>query len=146
MNMKLFILFILLPIAACHQTASERVSIELKKHLQPQDSIVNKLDFGKTFVLESSERQGIDHERYKEFDYWKDIDKTFFEHLSDKEYSNADENGGISTTLSIYKAIKKGTTEIKFYKRKYYSPRFFSDTIKRDTASILYNTYKFIIE
>lgn len=144
--MKYFLFFILLSIAACHQTASERVSKELKKHLQPQGIIINKLGYGKTFVLESSERLGIDHERYKEFDYWKDIDKSFFEHLSDKEYSNANEDGGISTTLSIYKAIKKGTTEIKFYKRKYYSPRFYSDTVKADTTNILYSTYKFIIE
>lgn len=144
--MKYFLFLISLSAASCRQTAGERVSIELKKHLQPQNNIINKLDLGKTFVLESSETQGIDNERYKKFDYWKDIDKNYFEHVTDKEYSNPDEAGGISTTLSIYKAIKKGTTEVKFYKRKYYSRRYYSDTIKFDTTSILYSTYKFIIE
>lgn len=144
--MKILFLFIITAVTACHQSASERVEKELKKHLQPKDSIVNKLDLGKTFVLESSERQGIDQERFKEYDYWKEIDKNYFEYVTSKEFSNPDENGGISTTLEIHKAIKKGYTEIKFYKRKYYSLRSAPDTIQKDTARILYNTYKFNIE
>ncbi|MES2430086.1 MAG: hypothetical protein V4556_04060 [Bacteroidota bacterium] len=144
--MKYLFFFILSSIAACHQTASERVAKELKNHLQPKDNIINKLELGKTFVLESSEVQGIDHERYKEFDYWKEIDKNYFEYVTSKEFSNPDENGGSATTLEIQKAIKKGYTEVRFYKRNYYGNKILSDTLQKDTARILYNTYKFNIE
>lgn len=144
--MRYLLVLCIVSITACYQSASVRVDREMKKHLVPKDSIVNTMERGETFVLESSETQGIDHERFKEFDYWKDMDATYFEHIADKEYSNPDEDGGTSTTLSIYKAIKKGYTEIKFYKRKYYRNKQLSDTTLLDTAQILYNTYKFTID
>jgi len=137
---------IIFSFAKCQQTASERVEQELKNHLQPKDSIINTLSLGKTFALESSERQGIDQERFKEFDYWKEIDTNYFHYVTSKEFSNPDENGGISTTIEIQKAIKKGYTEVKFYKRKYYGYKNLPDTTQKDTAQILYNTYKFNIE
>ncbi len=121
---------------------------EWKKHLQPQDSIINIIKEGKTFALESNETQGIDHERWKEFDYWKEMDKSFFENKGEKKFSNPDEDGGTETTLEIFKAIKKGETEIRFYKRRYYSPgNPANDTVAvKDTNAYLYSTYKFRIE
>lgn len=127
-------------------TASERADQELNNHLQPKDSVINTLPLGKTFALESSEVQGVDHERFKEFDYWKEIDTNYFRYVTSKEFSNPDENGGIATTIEIQKAIKKGYTEVKFYKRKYYGNKNLPDTAQKDTAQILYNTYKFNIE
>ncbi len=118
----------------------------MKKHLDPQDSIVNKMELAKTFALQSSEREGIDQERFKEFDYWKEMDKEFFQYVESKTFSNPDEAGGISTKLEIYKAIKKGETEIRFYKKHYYGNKNPADTsFVRDTATYLYNTYKFNI-
>ena len=78
---------------------------------------------------------------------WKEMDKDFFQYIEDKEFSNPTEDGGTSTTLEIYKAIKKGNTEVRFYKKHYYGNRNPADSsIVKDTTSYLYNTYKFSIE
>ena len=119
----------------------------MKKHLDPQDSIVNKMEPGKTFALQSSERPGVDNERFKEFDYWKEMDKDFFQFVENKTFNNPGEAGGSATTLEIYKAIKKGNTEIRFYKKHYYGNKNPADTsFVKDTATHLYNTYKFNIQ
>ena len=104
--MRFFLFIILTSIVACNETASERVAKELKNHLQPRDSIINKIKIGETFVLQSSERDGIDRERFREFTYWKDIDNTFFENNDNKGFSNPDEAGGMINSLQIYKALK----------------------------------------
>lgn len=121
---------------------------EWKKHLRPENEKVNVLKEGKTFALESSEVQGIDHERWKEFDYWKEMDNSFFERVGEKTFSNPGEDGGTAVTLEIFKAIKKGETEIRFYKKHYYSPRDpATDTLSnKDTTVYLYSTYKFRVE
>jgi hypothetical protein len=126
----------------------KQLAKEWKKHLRPENEKVNVIKESKTFALESSEVQGIDHERWKEFDYWKEMDNSFFERIEEKVFSNPDEAGGTATTLEIFKAIKKGETEIRFYKRHYYSPRKpENDTLTvKDTAAYLYSTYKFRIE
>ena len=97
-------------------------------------------------MLQSSERDGIDRERFREFTYWKDIDNTFFENNDNKGFSNPDEAGGMITSLQIYKALKKGYTEVKFYKAKYHHQQEIEDSVKTNTDTVLYNTYKFNIE
>lgn len=120
---------------------------EWKKHLQPQDSIVNVMRVGQTFALESHEVQGIDRERFKEFDYWKEWDEGFFEPLGSKSFSNPDEAGGLKFTLEIFKAIRKGETEIRFYKKRWYGNLSPEDALAaKDTTVYLYNTYRFRIE
>ncbi|MGG9970670.1 hypothetical protein ACQ33O_02655 [Ferruginibacter sp. SUN002] len=141
----LFILSLILTVS-CNRSLSEKIKDELSKHIEPKDSVINKMKIGETFVLESSEVEGIDRERYKEFDYWKEIDTNYFKYVASKEFSDPEMAGGSSTTLEIQKAIKAGYTEVKFYKRKYYGNKAMPDSIKRDTASILYNTYKFEIK
>ena len=143
------LIVLLVIVSSCNNdgSASARFDREMKKHLEPKDSIVNKMELGKTFALQSSERQGVDNERFKEFDYWKEIDKDFFQYVESKTFSNPDEAGGSATTLEIYKAIKKGNTEIRFYKKHYYDMTAPVDSIVvRDTAAYLYNTYKFSVE
>lgn len=120
---------------------------EWEKHLQPKDSIVNVMKAGETFALESSEVQGVDHERFKEFDYWKEYDESFFERSESKDFSNPLEDGGTIFSLEIFKAIKKGETEFRFYKKHYYGNKDPMDsTYIKDTTAYLYNTYKFRIE
>lgn len=133
-----------------HLTALEK---EWKNHLNPQDSIVNTLKLGKTFALESSQVNGIERNEYNEPEYWKELDTNYFKRVESKDFSNKEEEGGSTYTLEIFKAIKKGTTEIKFYKReKNSNPESTEDPIQeslnensRDTT-IMYNTYKFRIE
>ena len=148
--MRFILIALITVISSCNNgsnDASSRLEREMKKHLDPQDSIVNKMELNKTFALQSSETQGVNNERYKEFDYWKEIDKEFFQYVEAKEFSNSNEAGGSSTTPEIYKAIKKGTTEVRFYKKHYYGNHNPADSsIVKDTTSYLYNTYKFSIE
>ena len=148
--MKYILIALIAVISSCNnesKDASARLEKELKKHLDPMDSIINKIKLNKTLALQSSERQGVDNERFKEFDYWKEVDKNFFQYVESKEFSNPSEAGGASTTLEIYKAIKKGNTAIRFYKKHYYSNRSPADTsYVKDTTAYLYNTYKFSIE
>ena len=148
--MKYIFIALIVVISSCNNdsgNASARLDKEMKKHLDPQDSIVNQMGLDKTFALQSSERQGVDNERFKEFDYWKEMDKNFFQYVESKTFSNPDEAGGSATILEIYKAIKKGNTEIRFYKKHYYGNKNPVDTsFVRDTATYLYNTYKFNIQ
>ena len=148
--MKYIFIALIVVISSCNNNggnASARLDEEMKKHLDPQDSIVNKMEPGKTFALQSSERQGVDNERFKEFDYWKEMDKDFFQFVENKTFNNPGEAGGSATTLEIYKAIKKGNTEIRFYKKHYYGNKDPADTsFVKDTATHLYNTYKFSIQ
>lgn len=152
MKISAFLLLTLLFFVACKTNDSrsskdKALAKEWKKHLRPENDTLNIIKLDKTFALESSEVQGIDRERYKEFDYWKEMDDSFFEREGEKTFSNPDEAGGSATTLEIFKAIKKGETEIRFYKRHYYSNRDPNDTIQvKDTAAYLYSTYKFRIE
>ena len=145
--MKYIFIFVAVLISSCFNLSKDaglRLEKEWKKHLAPKDSIINMLQTGKTFALQSSETQGIDHERFKEFDYWKEVDKNYFEYAGSKEFSNPGEDGGTLTTLEIYKAIKPGETEIKFYKKHYYGNRNPTDAgYAKDTIAYLYNTYKF---
>ena len=120
---------------------------EWQKHLNPRNEKINVIQLGKTIALESSETQGVDHERFKEFDFWKEYDKTFFERMENKSFSNPQMAGGVETSLEIFKAIKKGETEIRFYKKHYYGNRDPKDTsYLKDTITYLYNTYKFRVE
>jgi hypothetical protein len=130
-----------------HDDHLKALEKEWKKHIQPKDSIVNVMQIGKTFALESSETQGIDHERFKAFDYWKEYDENFFEKQDSKDFSNPEEAGGVKYALEIFKAIKKGETEIRFYKKHYYGNRDPKDTsYVKDTITYLYNIYKFKVE
>ena len=148
--MKYILIVFIALISSCNNdgnNVSSKLEKEMKKHLEPRDSIINKLELNKTMALQSSETRGVDHERFKEFDYWKELDKDFFQYVESKEFSNPGEAGGRSTTLEIYKAIKKGITDIRFYKKHYYGNRNPADSsIKKDTVSYLYSTYKFSIE
>ena len=148
--MKYIFIALIIFVSSCNNNggnASARLDKEMKRHLDPKDSIVNQMELDKTFALQSSERQGVDNDRFKEFDYWKEMDKNFFQYVESKTFSNADEAGGSATTLEIYKAIKKGNTEIRFYKKHYYGNKNPADTsFVRDTATYLYNTYKFNIQ
>ncbi len=141
---------LLLILSSCNnesKDASARLDKEMKKHLDPKDSIINVMEQGNTFALQRSEREGIDQERFKEYDYRKEVDTNFFKYVESKTFSNPDEAGGVSTSIEIYKAIKKGETEIRFYKTHYYGNRNPADTgYVKDTAAILYNTYKFSIK
>jgi hypothetical protein len=152
--MKLSLCFIILSfiISACNNAGKndnhyQALEKEWKKHLRPADSVINVLPLGKTFALESSETQGIDHERFKEFDFTKEINPEYFEFIDSKNFSNPEEAGGSLFTLEIFKAIKKGETEVRFYKKHYYGNRDPQDTsYVKDTTRYLYNTYKFRIE
>jgi hypothetical protein len=127
-----------------HYKALEK---EWTKHLRPRDSIWNNLSVGQTFALESSETQGVDLERFRDFDYWKDYDNTFFERMETRNFSNPAETGGTLFSLEIFKALKKGETEVKFYKKHYYGNRDPKDSSYIiDTTTYLYNTFKFRIE
>lgn len=148
---SLFLLLAIVIVVSCNnggRNIGERnLEGEWKNHLAPRDSIVNLIKTGKTFALESSETRGVDHERFKKFDYWKEIDKGYFEYITSKSFSNPGEDGGTETTLEIYKAIRPGETEVRFYKRNYYGNRDPSDSSNvKDTAAILYNAFKFRIE
>ncbi len=148
-NYCLLFLFIT---TACNNTENrtkkeKELANEWKIHLRPKDSIVNVMKIGETFALESSEVQGIDREAYKQFDYWKEMDTLFFERTESKDFSNPDEAGGSIVNLEIFKAIKKGETEIRFYKKHYYGNRDPQDSsYVKDTTTLLYNSYKFRIE
>lgn len=122
---------------------------ERKKHLIPQDSVVNLIKIGKTIAFESSLVKGINRDEYPEPEYWKEIDSNFFQKIETKDYNDPQEDGGSSYSLEIFKAVKKGITEIKFYKKEIINANENSDdtieTNQKDTT-ILYNTYKFKIE
>lgn len=120
---------------------------EWQKHLNPLSEKVNVIQLGKTFALESSETQGIDRERFKEFDYWKEYDESFFERQNSKDFNNPEEAGGVKYSLEIFKTIKKGETEMRFFRRHYHGNRDPKDTsYVKDTITYLYNTYKFRVE
>lgn len=117
---------------------------EWEKHLKPESEKINVLKYGKTFALESTKTQGIDQERFREFDYWKEYDDSFFERMESKSFSNPLEDGGVETSLEIFKAIKKGEAEIRFYRKHYYGNRDPNDTnYVKDTLTYLYNIYRF---
>lgn len=152
--MKHFFFFLLVFsfIIACtsssrHADHLKALEKEWKKHIRPKDSTENLVRTGETIAIESSEVQGVDHESLKEFDYWKEYDTAFFERQETKYFSNPDEAGGIAYSLEIFKAIKKGETEMRFYKKHYYGNRDPQDsTYVKDTTPYLYNTYRFRIE
>ncbi|UEG50617.1 hypothetical protein LK994_03920 [Ferruginibacter lapsinanis] len=143
--MKYFLICGFILFSACKLTTYEKLEKELKNHVQPKDSIINELKIGETISLEESERQGVNN-RFREFDYWSEIDEKNFEFTESKAFSDPDEAGGMSYTLHIYKAKQKGYTEIRFFKRKNHLMSGMTDTTKKDTATILYNTYRFNIK
>jgi hypothetical protein len=118
-----------------------RVEAKCKGHLLPRSDTLNIIKSNGTIVFVEYEREGVARHAYE---YYKDIDPAFFKNIDEESFLNQDEAGGYRATVGIYKALKKGDTEILLYKKPSRDLKQANDTAftKPETEA----TYKFHIE
>jgi hypothetical protein len=118
-----------------------RVEAKCKGHLSPRSDTLNVIKSNGTIVFVEYEREGVAHHDYE---YYKDIDPVFFINIDEESFLNKDEAGGYRATVGIYKALKKGDTEILLYKKP--SPDLKQPDDTAFTKPAIEATYKFHIE
>ncbi len=118
-----------------------RVEEKCKGHLIPDSDTLNVIKTNGTIVFVDYERDGV---AYHEYEYYKSIDAAFFKNFDEESFRNDDEAGGYRATVHIYKALKKGDTEIIIYKKT--SPHRQQENDTASKEPVLVATYKFHIE
>jgi len=121
------------------KTMGCRVEAKTRGLFVPSSDTLNVIKANNTIVFVDYERDGVAHHDYE---YYKSIDNNFFANIDEESFRNDEEAGGYLATVHIYKALKKGDTEIVFYKKPFIYPA-------NDTGSgkpIIVATYKFHIE
>ena len=91
-----------------------RVEAKCKGHLIPSSDTINAIKVNGTIVFVEYERDGVAQHDY---DYYKNVDAAFFTKADEELIRNEGEAGGYTATVRVYKALKKGDTEIVFYKK-----------------------------
>ncbi len=141
-----FVILILLCLNACTETVEKKVASLEKANYSPTSDKTNKLKLGQTIYFETAITEGIDRSKYPAPINSKEIDKAFFEFIKD-ESINDGAAGGRTYTFNIYKAIKKGTTQIT---ETHYTPlpraRNHNDTAKLKTPDTTIVVYNFVIQ
>ena len=123
------------------KTLGCRVEAKCKGHFVPSSDTLNVIKTNSTIVFVDYERDGVAHHDYE---YYKSVDHSFFTTADEESFRNDDEAGGYLATVSIYKALKKGDTEIVFYKKPSAYHLQENDTASRESVEIA--TYKFHID
>ncbi len=132
--------WIYLKVSSC-KTMGCRVEAKTKGHFVPSSDTLNVIKANSTIVFVDYERDGVAHHDYE---YYKSVDQSFFTNTDEESFRNDEEAGGYLATVHIYKALKKGNTEIVFYKK----PSIYQQQKSDPTAGkpIIVATYKFHID
>ena len=123
------------------KTMGCRVEAKTKGHFVPSSDTLNIITINNTIVFVDYERDGVAHHDYE---YYKSVDNNFFANIDEEAFRNDEEAGGYLAIVHIYKALKKGNTEIVFYKKPFNYLHQANDT-SSDKPNIV-ATYKFHIE
>ena len=118
-----------------------RVEAKCKGHFVPSSDTLNVIKEKETIVFVEYERDGVARHDYE---HYKTIDPVFFTNMDEQSFRNNDEAGGYVATVRIYKALKKGDTEIVCYKKTSTYQQQENDTTSG--KPIVEATYKFHIE
>ena len=118
-----------------------RVEAKCKGHFVPSSDTLNVIKANSTIVFVEYERDAVAQHDY---DYYKNIDTTYFTNIDEESFRNDDETGGYLATVRIYKALKKGDTEIIVYKKPSQYQQQKNDTVS--AQQIVVATYKFHID
>jgi len=146
----LYVLLIVIVAAACiwfylKQDGCKKmdckVAAKSKGHYVPLPDTLNVIKDNSTIVFVEYERDGV---AKHEYEYYKEIDPSFLTNIDEASFRNDGEAGGYLATVRIYKAIKKGETEIVFYKKRSPSIKLENDTASAEPVKEV--TYKFHIE
>jgi hypothetical protein len=118
-----------------------RIEEKCKGHFVPGTDTLNVIKVNSTIVFVDYEREGV---TLHDYGYYKSIDAGFFKNIDEESFRNNGEAGGYLATVRIYQALKKGDTEIIFYKKQSISHQQENDTTTKEPEAVA--TYKFHIE